>query len=102
MRRTRRGFRGVAAGTVVAVIVLVAVALYGMVRLTETASLFYRSTAEYAAVAQKPVFRVAEPFRNATAMVFPIVNLGPSPAVVREVALYSYGADNVVSGATVA
>ncbi|ADV64779.1 hypothetical protein Desmu_0465 [Desulfurococcus mucosus DSM 2162] len=42
MRRTGRGFRGVAAGTVVAVIVLVAVAAYGMVRLTETASLFHR------------------------------------------------------------
>ena len=90
--RSRRLARGIAVGTVVAVIVLISVTAFALWKIWETTTAGYRSISEHALIAQEPLFRVSDMNIVGDNLVINIANTGPSASTVKSVYLYRYEA----------
>jgi len=90
-----RKLRGIAVGTVVAIIVIVTVTAFALYKVWQATSQGYRALTEYAIAAQKPMFKIENFYMNGSNMVLRVVNLGPSAAVVRQAILHQYSFSDV-------
>jgi len=93
----KRALRGIAVGTVVAIIVIVTVTMFALYRIWQATSQGYKALTEYAIAAQKPMFKIEGFYLNGSNIVVRVVNLGPTAATVRQAMLYGYNFSNVPS-----
>ena len=90
--RSGRLARGIAVGTVIAVIVLISVTAFALWKIWETTTAGYRSISEHALIAQEPLFRISDMNIVGDKLVINIANTGPSASTVKSVYLYRYEA----------
>ena len=89
--------RGIAVGTIVAILIMVAITAYAVYKIYQATTVAYRALTEYATAAQKPVFAISTVDADDNNVNITVVNTGPTAAVVKKVMLYKYVASNVPS-----